>query len=79
MESVLLLNFSYEPLGVVSLQRAVRLLFAKKAEIVHRTDRELHAERIALPLPSVVRMLYYIAHRRKHVPLTKKNLLLRDD
>jgi 5-methylcytosine-specific restriction endonuclease McrA len=81
-----MLNFSYEPLGVVSVQRAVRLLFAQKAEIVHDAGRFLHSGRnrrtgeiAAWPLPSVVRLLYYVMRRHKTVPLTKKNVLLRDD
>lgn len=77
--AVLQLNFSYEPLSVVTVQRAVRLLFAGKAEVVAAGDRTLHSESLAFPLPSVIRMLYYIRHRRKAVALTKKNLLLRDD
>jgi 5-methylcytosine-specific restriction endonuclease McrA len=32
-----------------------------------------------VPLPSVIRMLYFIARGRKRVALTKKNVLLRDD
>lgn len=79
MNSVLVLNFSYEPLGVVDLQRAVKMLFAKKAEIVHVSDRDWHSEKVTFPLPSVLRLLYYVTHRRKSVPLTKKNVLLRDD
>ena len=85
-DSVLMLNFSYEPLGVVSLQRAVRLLFANKAEVVHDAGRLIRSARnrwtgevAAFPLPSVVRLLYYVTHRRKTVALTKKNVLLRDD
>ncbi len=78
-ESVLLLNFTYEPLGVVDLARAVRLLFARKVEMVHRGDRDVRTTSISFPLPSVVRMLYYVRRARKRVALTKKNVLLRDD
>jgi 5-methylcytosine-specific restriction endonuclease McrA len=78
MTDCLLLNFSYEPLGVVSLRRAVRLLFCGKAELVHGTGNSWHSEKAAFPLPSVVRLLYYVMRKRKHVPLTKKNVLLRD-
>jgi 5-methylcytosine-specific restriction endonuclease McrA len=76
--SVLLLNFSYEPLGIVDLRRAVRLLFARKVEIVHRTGETIQSTSIAFPLPSVLRMLYYVRRSRKRVALTKKNVLLRD-
>ncbi|MDQ6942398.1 MAG: HNH endonuclease [Candidatus Eremiobacteraeota bacterium] len=79
MSDVLLLNFTYEPLGIVDLARAVRLLFARKVEVVHRGDRDIRTTSIAFPLPSVVRMLYYVRRARKRVALTKKNVLLRDD
>jgi 5-methylcytosine-specific restriction endonuclease McrA len=84
----LLLNFSYEPLGVVNIARAVKLLVNGKAEIARdpetgelhvAPDRELRSAGTAFPLPTVLRMLYYVARRKKQVPLTKKNLLLRDD
>jgi 5-methylcytosine-specific restriction endonuclease McrA len=75
----LLLNFTYEPLGVVDIARAVRLLFARKVEIVHAGAGEIRSVTAAFPLPSIVRLLYYVARRRKKVALTKKNILLRDD
>jgi 5-methylcytosine-specific restriction endonuclease McrA len=84
--SVLLLNTSYEPLGVVSIQRAVRLLFCQKAEIVYDNGALLHSagnkvtkKIIEFPMPSVIRMLYYITHRKRGVTLTKRNVLLRDN
>jgi 5-methylcytosine-specific restriction endonuclease McrA len=79
MSSVLLLNATYEPLGVVNLQRAVRLLFSGKVEVLHQSERRMRSEKLSFPLPSVLRMLYYIAHRRRGVPLTKRNVALRDD
>jgi 5-methylcytosine-specific restriction endonuclease McrA len=78
MSAVLVLNSTYEPLNVTRVARAVRLVFAGKAEVVH--DRgKLASTTIVVPLPSVIRMLYYIARGRKRVALTKKNVLLRDD
>jgi 5-methylcytosine-specific restriction endonuclease McrA len=77
--SVLLLNFTYEPLGVLDVARAVRLLFARKVEVVHRGERVLRTTSVEFPLPSVVRLLYYVRRVRKRVALTKKNVLLRDD
>ena len=78
MSDVLLLNFTYEPLGIVDLARAVRLLFARKVEIVHRGEREIRTTSVAFPLPSVVRLLYFVKRHRNKVALTKKNVLLRD-
>ena len=71
MTDVLVLNFTYEPLGVVDVARAVRLLFARKVEVVHRGERDVCTVSTAFPLPSVVRMLYYVRRARKRVALTK--------
>jgi len=79
MTNVLVLNFSYESLGVTTFERAVRLLFAGKAEMVAPSDREIASPSFAMRLPSIVRMLYYIKRPRARVGLTKKNVLLRDD
>jgi 5-methylcytosine-specific restriction endonuclease McrA len=78
MSDVLVLNSTYEPLNLTRLARAVRLVFAGKAEVVHDCGR-LASPTLVIPLPSVIRMLYYIARARKRVALTKKNVLLRDD
>lgn len=79
MSDVFLLNSSYEPLSIVSLQRAIRLLFAGKAEVVTHDDRMLSSPTYTMRMPSIIRMLYYIRRPRARVGLTKKNILLRDD
>ena len=78
MGEVLVLNSTYQPLNLSSVARAVRLVLAGKAEVVHDRGR-VSSPTISFPLPSIIRMLYYIKHRRKRVVLTKKNVLLRDD
>src|SRR5690606_13046649 len=42
MSRALVLNATYEPLCVVPARRAVVLVLAEKADIVHETDRRLH-------------------------------------
>lgn len=79
MSSVFLLNSSYEPLSVVSLQRAIRLIFAGKAEVVSQCDQMVSSPTYAIRMPSIIRMLYFIRRPRAKVSLTKKNILLRDD
>jgi 5-methylcytosine-specific restriction endonuclease McrA len=79
MRSVLVLNASYEYLNVTSLERAVTLLFKDKAELVEAVDGlEISSVRVRMRLPSVIRMRYYIQRPYKEVPLTRKNVLLRD-
>jgi 5-methylcytosine-specific restriction endonuclease McrA len=78
MSDVLLLNFTYEPLAVIGIRRAVRLLFTRKAEVVSAEVGELRSPSVAFPLPSIVRLLFSVTRRRKRLALTKKNVLLRD-
>ena len=41
MNDVLVLNFTYEALNITSFQRAVKLIFSGKAEVVHGRDHRL--------------------------------------
>ncbi|HTW82936.1 MAG TPA: HNH endonuclease [Candidatus Sulfotelmatobacter sp.] len=79
MSDVLLLNFTYEPLAVIGVRRAVRLVFTRKAEVVFAGEDELRSPTVAFPLPSIVRLLFSVARRRRRLALTKMNVLLRDD
>jgi 5-methylcytosine-specific restriction endonuclease McrA len=80
MTEVLVLNSTYEPMSVAAWQRAVELIFAGKAEAIHNTARQLRsAGGLAIPLPSIIRMLYDVRRKPKRVALTKRNVLLRDD
>ena len=79
MVDVLVLNATYEALNVTSLQRAVKLVFSGKAEVLHTHDKPLRAATFEMRMPSIIRMLYYIRRPRQQVALTKKNVLLRDD
>ncbi|MBY0405022.1 MAG: HNH endonuclease [Cyanobacteria bacterium] len=74
---VLLLNSSYEPLHICSWKRAIILLIKGKAVQV-----EFHPEKIlggGFHLPLVIRLLYYVKMPYKEIPLTRKNLMHRDN
>ncbi|RKZ01275.1 MAG: HNH endonuclease [Candidatus Hydrothermota bacterium] len=76
---VLVLNNNYEPLNISTVRRALRLILLGKAEVIYSYDGELlRAEKVAFPKPSVIRLLRYVKIRRE-VPLTKKNILKRDN
>lgn len=79
MTDVLVLNQSMEPLNVTSLRRAVRLVYAGKAAVVHDRGRNIGSATFQMRLPSVIRMLYYVVMKPRPIALTKKNVLLRDD
>jgi 5-methylcytosine-specific restriction endonuclease McrA len=62
------------------LERAVKLLYKGKAEVVEAVaDRQIGTSSYRMQMPSIIRMLYYIVRPHKEVPMTKKNILLRDD
>jgi len=79
MTQVLVLNATYEPLNVVSLRRAVLLLLKEKAEIVEAAQAWLHSEQESLPIPLVIRLVYYVRiPRRFSLPLSRRTVLARD-
>ncbi len=60
VSSALVLNATYEPLGVVPSLRALVLILSEKAELVHATGRQIHSARQVWPEPSVVRLERYV-------------------
>lgn len=79
MASVLVLNATYEPLNVVSLRRAVVLLLKDKAEILEAADQEIRAASCAIPVPLVIRLVYYVrVPRRVTIPVSRRTVLMRD-
>ena len=62
--SCLALNASFEPLTIVSVRRAVRLVLDGKAEILEKDElRRFRSEQHSVPWPSVIRLVRYV-----HVP-----------
>jgi 5-methylcytosine-specific restriction endonuclease McrA len=75
----LLLNASFDPLCVVSIRRAVVLVLKEKAEIVARNGSEWHSERVAVPVPSVIRLVQFVrVPYRNRVPLSRRAVFARD-
>jgi 5-methylcytosine-specific restriction endonuclease McrA len=79
MSRVLVLNATYEPLNVVSVRRAVLLLLKEKAEVVEAAEAYLRSERMVLPVPLVIRLVYYVRiPRHFSLPLSRRTVLARD-
>jgi 5-methylcytosine-specific restriction endonuclease McrA len=74
---VLLLNASYEPLNVCSWKRAVVLLMKGKAVAVERQQEDVLPHRF--PRPVVIRLLHYVKIPHKEIPLTRRNVMHRDN
>jgi 5-methylcytosine-specific restriction endonuclease McrA len=76
MSKVLVLNASFEPLNITSWRRAIVLIIKGKAEQVEHNGRVIYA---GLPLPTVIRLKHYVRVPYKDIPLTRRNLLQRDN
>jgi len=72
---VLLLNQTYEPLGTVSVARAVIMAFKNTVYVEELDgDRVLHSARESFPVPSVIRRRTYINIRRRREASGMKRL-----
>lgn len=80
MPHVLVLNASYEPLGVVSMHRALILVLNNKAVSLEDSGITLHSATSAITAPSVVRLTRFVrVPFRGPVPLTRRALFARDN
>jgi 5-methylcytosine-specific restriction endonuclease McrA len=81
MDQTLVLNASYEPLRVVSWQKAITLLFKGKVEVLAHYDREIRGVTVRVKQPSVLRLLRHVHLKRAYaeVPFTRPNVYARDD
>jgi 5-methylcytosine-specific restriction endonuclease McrA len=75
---VLVLNASYEPINICGARRALVLVLKGVARTEEEHGTTLHAARISVNMPSVIRLLEYrrIPHQTR--ALSRKNILLRD-
>ena len=77
--AVLVLNATYEPLNIVSVQRAIVLLLKEKAEVVEAARTKLRAERFSINLPLVIRLVVFVpVPRHLPLPLTRRTVIARD-
>jgi 5-methylcytosine-specific restriction endonuclease McrA len=78
---VLVLNATYEPINVCTVKRAVVLLLKEKAEMIERSEWQLHSASAEMSRPMVIRLVSYVriprdTHRRK---ITRRAVFARDD
>src|SRR5450432_3014463 len=57
---VLVLNATYEPINVCTVRRAVVLLLKDKAEVIERSDWQLHSATSTMSRPMVIRLVNYV-------------------
>ena len=74
----LLLNQGYEPIKVISWQRAITLLTLDKVEVVHEYDAEIRAQSMIVRVPSIVRLRKAFRRFAKPVKFSRVNIYARD-
>jgi 5-methylcytosine-specific restriction endonuclease McrA len=77
----LALNASFEPLTLVPVRRALRLVIEGKAEIVEADrDQTVRSARLALPRPAIIRLVRFVhVPRRFRRQVTNTFLFARDE
>lgn len=81
MERTLLLNATFEPLKIISWQRAITLLTQGKVEVIDFYDREIRGVTITFKLPSILRLLKLVRIKksRREVRFSRANIYQRDN
>ncbi|MDB4956725.1 MAG: endonuclease family protein [Myxococcales bacterium] len=74
----LLLSQGYEPIQIISWQRAITLLALEKVEVVDEYDAEIRAKSIVVKVPSVVRLRKAFRRYAKPVKFSRVNIYARD-
>lgn len=76
----LALNASFEPLTMVPITRALRLVIEGKAEIVEADEgAQFRSERLAVPRPAIIRLMKFVhVPRRFRRQVTNTFLFARD-
>jgi len=75
----LLLNSSYEPLRVISWQRAVILWFEEKVEVLKEyEDFALTSMCLTIKCPAVVRLFAFVNGKKHRVKFSRINVFSRD-
>jgi 5-methylcytosine-specific restriction endonuclease McrA len=77
----LVLNSGYEPMQLISWQRALCLVLSSRAEVVASYhDQSIRTISTSYPMPSVVRLTRYVrlVQRFGIVKCSRRNIMLRD-
>ena len=75
----LLLNQGFEPIKVISWQRAITLLFLGKVEVLEEYTNELHSVSLVIKIPAVVRLLRAFRRHSRPVKFSRVNIYARDN
>ncbi|SRR3990167_1381394 len=76
---VLVLDNGYQPLGIVSWERAITLFYQEKVEILQEySDMWIHSARQTFKVPSVIKFISKVIKKMRKVKFSRENVYLRD-
>jgi 5-methylcytosine-specific restriction endonuclease McrA len=75
---VLVLNQNYEPLNICRVRRAIMLIYRGKAEMLENGSGFIQSTSYTFPVPSVIRLAYFIRRPRPKRKLTRLEVFHRD-
>ena len=79
MSRTLVLNATYEPLGVITERRALILVLNHRATMIEESGSVLHFSGGEIELPSVIRLNKFVRIPYRHaVPLSRRAIFARD-
>src|SRR5689334_5251132 len=79
-DRTLLLSQGYEPIKVISWQRAITLLFLGKVEVLEEYDEHhIRSVSLVIKVPAVVRLLRAFRRHAKPVKFSRVNIYARDN
>src|SRR5690606_18865309 len=80
MSGALVLNVTYEQLGLVAVRRAVCLVLDEKADIIAHDRNPVRSVNTSVPRPLVVRLRYMVkVPYRRHLAISRRAIFARDD
>ena len=78
-ERTLVLNVTYQPLSITTVRRALLLVLAGKADVIHTRPGSIRSPRMSMSVPSIVRLRYHArAPYRRRAPLHRRAVFARD-
>jgi 5-methylcytosine-specific restriction endonuclease McrA len=78
----IVLNADYRPVGTISWQKAITLVWKGKAEVLKHSERIIQTvnKTVTIFMPMLIRLLKFVRMIYRHkVPFNKRNVYLRDD
>jgi len=78
-KKVLLLNNSYEPIQIIGGKKAIVMILLEKVDLIEKTNSFIRSEKLKLNFPSVIKLKTYVFIKIKSIPLTRSNIISRDN